>query len=247
MGVNRVTLIDFDHVERHNLDRLLGATSEDAKDRILKVEVAKRVFDRAATTLKPIAKPVAESVVDPAGFEAALDCDLVFSCVDRPWPRQVLNILAYAHLIPVIDGGVLVRMRKRKCVGVEWSVRTAGPHRQCLACAGAFNMSNVGLERSGELDRPSYIQGLDEDHPLRRNENTFAFSMALAAQELAHFIACTTGLMNLGDLGNQRFHTKQQWFMTDGASCAKGCTYQDLTATADTTLNRSAYLRQPLC
>lgn len=243
MGVNRVTLIDFDHVERHNLDRLLGATAKDALNRTLKVEVAKRVFEGAATTLAPVAIPVIESVVDQAGYEAVLDCDLVFSCVDRPWPRQVLNVMAYAHLIPVVDGGVLVRMRKRKCVGVEWSVRTAGPNRQCLACAGAFNMSNVGLERFGDLDRPSYIQGLDEDHPLRRNENTFAFSMALAAQELAHFVACTTELMNQPDLGNQRFHTKQQWFMTDISGCAMGCSFQGLTATADRMLSRASYLR----
>lgn len=244
MGVNRVTLIDFDHVERHNLDRLLGATAQDAESRVLKVDVARRVFERAATTLNPKVITVSESVVDAPGFEAALDCDLVFSCVDRPWPRQALNVLAYAHLIPVIDGGVLVRMRRGKCVGVEWSVRTAGPHRQCLACAGAFNLSNVGLERNGDLDRTSYIQGLDEDHPLRRNENTFAFSMALAAQELSHFIACTTGLLKLKDLGNQRFHMKPQWFLSEAAGCLPGCIYSELTATADSALARHHYLRQ---
>ena len=243
MGVNRVTLIDFDHVERHNLDRLIGATAQDAESRVLKVDIARRVFERAATTLNPKATTVPESVVDPAGFEAALGCDLVFSCVDRPWPRQALNVLAYAHLIPVIDGGVLVRMRKGRCVGVEWSVRTAGPHRQCLACAGAFNMSNVGLERNGDLDRTSYIQGLDEDHPLRRNENTFAFSMALAAQELSHFIACTTGLLRLNDLGNQRFHMKPQWFLSEAAGCGTGCIYPELMATADSVLPRQHFLR----
>lgn len=243
MGVNRVTLIDFDHVERHNLDRLLGTTAEDAENRTPKVAVAEKLFRRAATTKDPVVRAISASVVEPKGFEPALDCDLVFSCVDRPWPRQVLNFLAYAHLIPVIDGGVIVRMRRRKCVGVEWSVRTAGPHRQCLACAGSFNPSNVALERSGDLDSPRYLQGLDEDHLLRRNENTFAFSMALAAQELAHFVFLTTNLMKLNDLGNQRFHTKPQWFLSDSGACIDGCVYQTLLASTDHSLPRTRFLR----
>jgi hypothetical protein len=104
-------------------------------------------------------------------------------------------------------------------------------------------MSNVALERNGDLDRPSYIQGLSEDHHLRRNENTFAFSMALAAQELAHFIAILTGLMNLRDMGNQRFHTKQQWFLTEHGACQPECPFKGLTATVEQVLPRSAFLR----
>lgn len=112
MGVAQVTLIDPDKVEEHNLDRLLYGTVEDIGK--LKVELAARAMRRNATAESIRITTLPVSLHHNTAYETALDCDVIFSCVDRPVPRDVLNYIAQAHLIPVIDGGIAVETDRRQ-------------------------------------------------------------------------------------------------------------------------------------
>ena len=203
MGLMRFALIDFDHVEPHNLDRLVTATAADigrlkvdvARDRILSVGTAESVDVRG----------VPFSVVEEAGYRAALDCDVLFCCVDRPRARHVLNHMAYGHLIPVIDGGIAVRFKQQRFSGVDWQVQTVGPGRPCLECLESYDQADVSTEAAGMLDDPSYLKGLPADHRFKRNENVFPFSANLASLEVLHLIALVTGAGGVTDFGVQRY------------------------------------------
>ena len=85
------------------------------------------------------------SICEKEGFETALSSDVLFSRVDRPWPRQIPNFIAYAHLIPVIDGGIFVRANKKNTniAGADWKVQTVGYKRACLECLGQYKTENV--------------------------------------------------------------------------------------------------------
>lgn len=240
MGIQRVTFIDFDVVKRHNLDRLLGAYPSDADQGRLKVHLARDGFFAASTASNPEARAIPESVVEEAGARAALDCDVLFSCVDRPWPRHVLNYLAYAHLIPVIDGGIVVRFKNEKFRGTEWSLRTAAPTRACLQCAGAYDPSEVNLERDGLLDDRSYLQGLHIDDPRRHSENTFPFSITLAGHETLQLIALVTNLLNLPNLGDQRYHYNTGQMKVRFKACKSTCLFPHLAASGESDLQLEA-------
>jgi len=203
MGMQRLTLIDFDIVEPHNLDRLVTACQADVGR--LKVDVATDRIRQVGTADVIDIRPVPYSVVEGPGYQAALDCDVLFSCVDRPRARHVLNHIAYSHLIPVVDGGIQVRYRTRTFAGVDWQVQTVGVGRTCLECLGAYDPGDVSTEAAGKLEDPSYLNGLPEDHHFKRNENVFPFAANLASLEVLQFVALTTRAAGIEDFGVQRY------------------------------------------
>ncbi|MGH9223534.1 MAG: ThiF family adenylyltransferase [Acidimicrobiales bacterium] len=120
-------LIDYDRIELRNLDRTLGALDSDVVTGAHKVDVATRTTMAAATAAPFEARPVPHSVLGRQGFAAALDCDVIICCVDRPWPRFVMNVLGNAHLVPVVDGGIFARVNDR---GRPAPHRLANPYRR---------------------------------------------------------------------------------------------------------------------
>lgn len=92
----------------------------------------------------------------------------------------------YAHLITVIDGGILVRTNKhnKSIIGANWKVQTVGYKRAFLDCLGQYKTENAVLKISGKLNDPEYIKGLDKSKFLEAHENVFAFSSQLASMEV---------------------------------------------------------------
>ena len=182
LGIARVTLIDPDRIEEHNLDRLLYGTVRDVGE--LKVEVAAREMREHSTAEAFHVTPLSLPVQERPAYDAVLDCDVVFSCVDRPVPRDVLNYVAHAHLVPVIDGGIAVEVdTMNRLFSAHWRARLVTPYNQCLRCSGQYNSGMVVTELDGSLDDPSYVRNLPPD-AVRGNENVFPFSQSIAAMDV---------------------------------------------------------------
>ena len=232
MGFENLTLIDFDIIKLHNLDRTLSAKKEDIGR--LKVSVIKGLIEQSHTAKQLHLDCIPYSIAEKEGYLAALDCDVLFSCVDRPRPRRILNHLAFAHLIPVIDGGIQVRFKKNRFTGVDWQLQTTSPERPCLECLGVYSNADVATEIEGKLDDPSYIKGLPLTHKFRRNENVIPFSANLASLEVLQLIALTTGIAGISDFGVQRYRYNPGIVEQDvERSCKESCIHVSLTARGD--------------
>jgi molybdopterin-synthase adenylyltransferase len=231
-GVRHITIIDFDTTKLHNLDRLAHATRLDVLRRRSKAQVLREALLRYGTAPDLRVDIHERSVVQDDGYRTALDCDVLFSCVDRPWPRQLLDHIAYAHLIPVIDGGIAVRARPR-LTSADWKAHIAAPGRPCLECLGQYLPSDVSLERAGDLDDPTYIETLPEDHPHRANENVYAFSMACASLEILQWLSMSVAPLEIADVGSWNFHFVTGNLDQSSSCCKPGCLQQQTLATGD--------------
>jgi molybdopterin-synthase adenylyltransferase len=230
MGVGRITVFDFDVVEDHNLDRLLFATREDARSKVRKASLLERHLPRSATTLPSKVTGAVASIVEEEGYRLALDCDVLFSCVDRNWPRQVLNHISYTCLIPVIDGGVSIRIAASgELIHAVYRAQTVGPSRPCLMCLGMYDGGRIQLEREGMLDQPAYIEQLGEEGKRQleqERQNIMPFATGLASLETLQFSELMTGIAGWGDLGLQQFDLLNADLQSDhGRKCHADCEY----------------------
>jgi molybdopterin-synthase adenylyltransferase len=240
-GVQRLRLMDFDSVEMLNLDRLLHATPLDVRLARSKVEVARRGILRGATGLDATVEALDVSVVEETGFRAALDCDVLFSCVDRPWPRAALNYIALAHLIPVVDVGIGIRrMPNGRMRSARWRAHVVAPGRRCLECIGQFDSGQVPLERDESLDDPRYIEQLPHDHPLRARQNVFAFSQAAAALAEEQFLRMLVAPGGLADVGGQLHEFKPGTTTLEPGGCEPSCAYAGIVASGESSFRAFA-------
>jgi hypothetical protein len=236
-GVQDITLIDFDTIELKNLDRLIHATKLDARVWRSKVETLTRALKTVATAAEPRIHPVEFSVVEEDGFSKALDCDVLFSCVDRPWPRAALNYMAYAHLIPVVDAGIRIVTTKSERLRIaSWRAHVAAPGRRCLECLGQFSRGDIAAERDGSLDDPSYIETLPRDHRLALRQNVFAFSQGAAALAMEQFLRMIIAPGGLPSIGAQRHQFKLGTTDCEVGKCDTTCIYGGAIGNGDASL-----------
>ena len=131
IGIGHVLLCDPDSVELTNLNRLIGATPEDAKQSELKVRVAER-------HLRAI-NPELQLDVMPSKWQLAANAlrevDVIFSCMDSYGARQDIEATARRFLIPLIDIGMDVHVVDGK-PSITGQIIVSIPEGPCMKCLG---------------------------------------------------------------------------------------------------------------
>lgn len=232
IGVGKITIMDYDNIKIHNLDRIPNTGENDIGKS--KINIVNRNLQNSATTNDFSCIASSNSIVEESGFREALDCDMLFSCVDRPWPRQVMNHLAYSCLIPVIDGGITFKISKNKLIHGMYRAQTIGPERPCLDCLGALDPTQIQMDRQGLFDDPDYISQLEKSgKQIESRQNIMPFVFSLAGLETIQFVELFTNLGKMGDLGQQSYNYFSGMITTKKLKCKKQCKYMKKTAQGD--------------
>ncbi len=184
--VGELVLVDHDQVEHKNLNRILNSTWKDAENKTHKPQVMKRVIDLMGLGTK--VSVINGDLMSMAALKALSTCDVLFGCMDSIDGRHVLNKLAAAYIIPLIDVGV--RLEADGIGGIDniWAaVHTVLPGGSSLLSRRLYSQKDLDaafLKRSNpdayeEQRKIGYIKGIRVDQPAVISVNMTASAAAV--------------------------------------------------------------------
>jgi hypothetical protein len=190
LGVGVLVLVDDDHIEERNINRILNSTMKDAREHRLKVDMLGEAAERIGLGTRVIRVP--KSLWSPEAVRMVAQCDAVFGCVDTVDGRYLLNTLSTYYTLPYFDVGVRLDAvregpRKGHIREVCGTVHYLQPGGSSLMSRGLFTMEQVraaGLRRKdpaahAEQVKDGYIRGVVGHRPAVITVNMFAASLAV--------------------------------------------------------------------
>ena len=190
LGIGRLILVDHDHVEHKNLNRIPHSTPAHANTKTLKVKMIAEAIKTYRENIEVIEVPEQINAVD--AIRAASGADILFSCVDSIEGRLYCDLIAQAAIIPLIDMGVVIPTRKeangsRKIGDICGRIDYVHPHGSSLQDRGVVTpeaLYREDLFRHSPSDalrqlKEGYIQGVMEEAPSVVHVNTRAASDAV--------------------------------------------------------------------
>ncbi len=194
LGFGKVILIDDDHLEDRNLNRILNSTTCGAKDGQLKVQM----FADAIRTHRGegVACAVPASIHTREAVMAASQGDVLFCCVDTDEARYIADLISKAFLMPLFDVGVVINTRKTETgaaiAEVSGRIDYVQPGRSMLRDRGVYTPKSLEAEylrkasQNAFEDRvkAGYMRGLAEEAP-----SVISLNMRAASASVMEFIA----------------------------------------------------------
>lgn len=184
--VGELILADPDHVEDKNLNRILNSTADDAANVLSKTAVQRRAIESMGLGTKVTCFD--RDLMDAEVLSALSTCDVLFGCMDSVDGRHVLNKLASAYVIPLIDIGVRLDADGAGGIDSIWTVvNTILPGGSSLLSRRVYSEEDLNaafLKRTSqaayeEQRKVGYVKGVRVDQPAVVSVNMDASSAAV--------------------------------------------------------------------
>ena len=235
MGVRLIALFDRDVVEESNLNRLHGATREDAETKRPKVVAVARSLSELGLGVQ--VKSYQSWIADRDCRDALKSCDIIFGCTDDHAGRLLLNRFAYYYLAPVFDVGLAIEVSPTEppeIKALDGRVTVLAPSHTCLLCREVINpvvARDEALKRNApaEYERrkaEAYVLGEGNPSPAVVLFTTDVAIMAI--EELVHRLQGFRGENGATAQRVRKFH-----LMTDRKQAADFKSHCSICGTAD--------------
>ena len=153
MGFGHVSLWDPDVIKTVNINRSGSFTFDDARRGTGKAQALAAMIARVALVREIRVWWRRADVRHSHERARLLDADMISMAVDDVRVRNFVNAVAFAHFIPVLDAGNVIRSTAEDDVTVEAATVEAGaarvsvlvPGGPCLWCSGHINSKKLSL------------------------------------------------------------------------------------------------------
>jgi hypothetical protein len=186
LGVARQIVFEPDVVEGKNLNRIYGATREDAEAERNKALTMKAHVERIGLGTEVI--PYEGRVDEPDAIALLSVCDVIIGCMDSVEGRDTLNRVCAFYVVPYIDIGVRLDADGQGGVSsVSAGVHYLLPGGSSLKSRGVYDDADVYAEYLKRTDpafyedqlKRGYIRGVKVDRPAVISINTAAAACAV--------------------------------------------------------------------
>lgn len=183
-GFTSINLIDHDHVEMTNLNRIVGAYYEDARAHRLKVDVIKEHLQRINPAV--IIEVGACRIEDLEALALVARADWLVVATDSHASRFSAQTLALQFGLPLLAAGANITVEDGDVSDMSGEVIIArSGDGLCLSCLGRINPTLVAAERhkgeliGEELVSRGYVRGENVKEPAVKTLNAIIGALAV--------------------------------------------------------------------
>ncbi|MCL2774318.1 MAG: ThiF family adenylyltransferase [Oscillospiraceae bacterium] len=184
MGFTEIALIDFDTLELSNMNRIVGATYDDAVKKRLKVDAIKDSLNKINPNAKITAYPL--NVFDEEIEYVLAKSDWIFIATDNHASRYRIQEVAFKYYVPFIATGVNITVSDDVITDMSGEVILIRiGDKVCLTCLKRMNYNEVAKELHPDeavrvgLVAKGYVKGKDIKEPAVKTLNTYLATMAV--------------------------------------------------------------------
>ena len=184
--VGELVLVDPDHIDSGNLNRITNSTLQDAQAKTPKVDMHQKAIASIGLGTKVTA--IHDDLFQRDVVKVLSECDVIFGCMDSVDGRHLLNKLTSYYLIPYFDVGVkLIADGNGGIDQVCGQTHYLQPGKASLLSRGVYTQEQLEAATMYRTDpefyqqrqKEGYIDGVNIDKPAVITINTLAASLAV--------------------------------------------------------------------
>ena len=150
-GVGRLIIVDPDHFEPSNLERVHGSRRRDVDSPVSKSEIARRHVRAINERCEVVA--VRGALPQELAIDKLVEADVVLGCTDQQHSRLALSDLVVRYLVRAIDCGVALEGSDGAVRGQIIQLLRWLPADPCAVCRNLVDPRRVSQELMSEQER----------------------------------------------------------------------------------------------